>query len=260
MEFFQFPSRIELIVPAGWLLLFAIVGVAGIDKFKISRGGSKWTSKKKHSVRFFTVLVAELLLLNIIFLVIVAPILNHGRRSAAEQPDPTVHAAAAAYGLNSGQEYPVLIGDRADGTTGEGYFHSGLFGASGKFSVQPGSGVVVGYATEDGNSYLLTLPADRVVFRQVEGAEPSMQLYLHDSVTDGYGEMSSVEVAPTTCDWKMNWFVLNRTCNYTPVNAPSELILSDNAERRGLAPLVTDHFDSAVITLPPELYQELVGG
>lgn len=172
--------------------------------------------------------------------------------SSEETPDATSQDLAASFGLESGKEYPLELGERFSGTTGE--VHGGLFWVSGSF--QPATALSVGFE-HGSSSYMLEFPTATVTFKQVEGVSPSVVMYLSDEQVS-YGSHPAAKYVTTygPCEWTLHnlWFVCEKDV------ASSTLVVSDDAQQLGLGPVVQEYFKSATITLTPEMYDALLQG
>lgn len=174
--------------------------------------------------------------------------------SWASQGDRDAQPAdiSTQFGLIPGEPYPLIIGDRIEGSTGEGYIRSGLFTTRGGFSIQPGSAVSVGFQHQE-NSYILELPMSGLTFVQDRNAEPSVVVYLQERSRQYYTSGVSYTYGP--CEFVLQDFLL--MCHKETLAVTYNL--SESVIRGGLAPVVADNFTSATITLTPEMYAELLG-
>lgn len=160
---------------------------------------------------------------------------------------------SAQFGLVAGEAYPFIIGDRIEGSTGEGFIRSGLFTTRGGFTIQPGSAVSVGFQHE-ANSYILELPMSGLTFVQDEDAEPSIVVYLQEDRRQAI-QGSAVTATYGPCEYKLQDFLW--MCHKEQLT--TDYSLEQSLIRGGLAPIVADTFQSATITLTPEMYAQLLG-
>lgn len=181
-------------------------------------------------------------------------LINLGMLSyASETRDatPRVHDVSRALGLVSGQPYKVVLGERVQGSVGEGTFYGGLFSSRGTVSLQPGSSVSMGFAHKD-TSYILELPVNRVSFVDSKTDRTEVQLFLKNpELRQGFGE---VKQTATCGDIYVSSLVLWRDCTKSMEYTPPDAVA-----RRGLAPIVAEYFDSATISLSSELYEQFLG-
>ncbi len=170
----------------------------------------------------------------------------------------TVAEVVGKFGLTSGDEYPLVLGSRVSGSKGEGSVSGGFFSISGSMSVQPATATSVSF--QNGNaSYILELPTSKITFVQDANHAPTVKLYLknldvHSSGLDG-SDGTSVVYSYGECRVAVVNFWLNCVKPTTAVTVH----LDDAVQRRGLSPVVADNFDSATITLTPEMYKQLLG-
>lgn len=175
--------------------------------------------------------------------------------SSSSQGDRSARPAEVSeyFGLVPGQAYPMVIGDRIIGPSGSGWLSSGLFTVRGGFDIQPGSAVSVGFQHEE-KSYILELPMSGITFVQDEEAEPSIVVYLEEH-SRYYSVTTDVSYTYGPCTFVLQDFLW--MCHKETVSV--EYSFFDEITRAGLAPVVADNFQSAVITLTPEMYAELLG-
>lgn len=173
-----------------------------------------------------------------------------------ENDDATTIDLAEHFGLTSGQESPLIMGDRGSGVVGGSVAQSGFFGSHAAVDLRPTSTLSVGFEKE-GSWWQLTLPTDTVEY--TKGAEqPTMTVWLNEL---SYGEPDSGNFENDVywdntwgaCTWKIHnlWI----TCEKELLS--SELIVSPEVERAGLANVVNQHFASARINLTNEQHAEI---
>ena len=177
----------------------------------------------------------------------------------------TVAEVTSHFGLESGKEYPLQLGERFAGTSGDMRVVGGIFYTYGSGSWNPATGLSIGFSAEDGRSYILEVPMEKVTFVQSETAEPSVKLNVGSGVWSNkrsarvliHREMSGCSVIIDAGWWTCHRDILSETKNY---------VVSDDLDRRGLAPIVASAFGrdgsdaSATITLSPQAYNDLLNG
>lgn len=179
----------------------------------------------------------------------------------------TVAEVTSHFGLESGKEYPLQLGERFAGTSGDMRVVGGIFYTYGSGSWNPATGLSIGFSAEDGRSYILEVPMEKVTFVQSETAEPSVKLNVGSGVWSNersarvliHREMSGCSVVIDAGWWTCHRDILSETKNY---------VVSDDLDRRGLAPIVASAFGrhnsdsdaSATITLSPQAYNDLLNG
>lgn len=169
-------------------------------------------------------------------------------RSATKEM-PTYTMGASTFGLESGTEYPLVLGIRTGGSQIDATLRSGLFTASATVSSTPASSFPVSFEHE-GKTYMLELPASQVVFdtTAATSADAAVTVYLVNKAAR-LGEYS-YESCRFTITNLVAWCMPNGEAIFTP---------SDDTLRRGLAPIVQASLDSATVKLTPEMYNQLLG-
>ena len=183
-------------------------------------------------------------------------------RSESETRAATVAEISSHFGLESGKEYPLQLGERFAGTSGDMRVVGALFYTYGSGSWNPATGLSIGFSAEDGRSYILEIPTAKVTFVQSETAEPSVKLDMGGGIWSNerdarvliHREMSSCSVVIDAGWWTCHRDTLSETKNYE---------VSDDLDRQGLAPVVASAFGrhgsdaSAIVTLSPQAYNDL---
>ena len=168
-------------------------------------------------------------------------------------------------GLSSGNSYPLVLGSRTGGSSGETdvstTLTSGLFSARATTTMQssstPASAVSLGY-TYEGKTYILEMPTSRITFIQSEDGEPSVTIWLSGESTFDFGQKVYEPYAATGCQWTFNNILV--MCLWPDYNGPAPTPTIDaHASDVGLAPVIQGGFDRATITLTPEMYRQLLG-
>ena len=183
-------------------------------------------------------------------------------RSESETRAATIAEISSHFGLESGKEYPLQLGERFAGTSGDMRVVGALFYTYGSGSWNPATGLSIGFSAEDGRSYILEIPTAKVTFVQAETAEPSVKLDMGGGIWSNerdarvliHREMSSCSVVIDAGWWTCHRDTLSETKNYE---------VSDDLDRQGLAPVVASAFGrhgsdaSAIVTLSPQAYNDL---
>ena len=183
-------------------------------------------------------------------------------RSESETRAATIAEISSHFGLESGKEYPLQLGERFAGTSGDMRVVGALFYTYGSGSWNPATGLSIGFSAEDGRFYILEIPTAKVTFVQSETAEPSVKLDMGGGIWSNerdarvliHREMSSCSVVIDAGWWTCHRDTLSETKNYE---------VSDDLDRQGLAPVVASAFGrhgsdaSAIVTLSPQAYNDL---
>ena len=183
-------------------------------------------------------------------------------RSESETRAATIAEISSHFGLESGKEYPLQLGERFAGTSGDMRVVGALFYTYGSGSWNPATGLSIEFSAEDGRSYILEIPTAKVTFVQSETAEPSVKLDMGGGIWSNerdarvliHREMSSCPVVIDAGWWTCHRDTLSETKNYE---------VSDDLDRQGLAPVVASAFGrhgsdvSAIVTLSPQAYNDL---
>ncbi|MDO5343983.1 MAG: hypothetical protein Q4F02_03705 [Candidatus Saccharibacteria bacterium] len=178
------------------------------------------------------------------------------RAFSVERTHETEYATAAAhFGLQSGVQYPLQLGSRFAGTSGEMSVNGGIFSVYGEGSWSPATAVSLGFENPDGRSWILEIPVSRITFVQDAGAKPNVLINLNGS---SYDPEFKATIDHGGCHLKIEWGWWLCAAGEPKV----ALSVSDDAERAGLAPIVAQAFSdggsSATITLTPQQYDALL--
>ncbi|MFZ1258001.1 MAG: hypothetical protein WAQ25_00865 [Candidatus Saccharimonas sp.] len=161
-----------------------------------------------------------------------------------------------ALGLQSGKDYPVLIGARLPATDGTLRVTHGLFYSDSVMSLRSGSNISIGFKYGD-KSQILEVPTRNVTFID-SGSEPASATF---TLLSGIKTQESFveNVARTGCRKVVRNLTLIRECTGDIVT-PEPLVLSEKTQRQWLAPLIHPKIiDSVVIKLPEGEYLKLLG-
>lgn len=131
------------------------------------------------------------------------------------------------FGFVSGEDYPLMIGERQNGQ------------------------VPISYTSPDGSTYSFNVSTDEVEWVLKETDTPTYKIYL--SETDGaYARMEAV--GDNSCDWQ--WFSSFLTCERDPEREYQRI---DTVEHLTLGDVVRNGFEGGVITLTTDQYNEIFG-
>ena len=157
---------------------------------------------------------------------------------------------AAHFGLESGKEYPLILGDTQGGTLGSASQRYGLFGASTAVDLRPTTTVSVGFQKEE-SWWQLTLPTDTTTFER--GSDSSVTIWLVDSKDTSATWGNYWEQTWGECNWEYHnfWFVCTHELE------SETFVIDKDTERLGLATVVNQNFSSATIRLNEEQHSAL---
>ncbi|MEO7904913.1 MAG: hypothetical protein ABIR91_03920 [Candidatus Saccharimonadales bacterium] len=185
---------------------------------------------------------------------------NSGERSRA-----TVSEVAKSFGFVSGKAYPLVLGDRFVGSSGELDIQSGLFSFTASGSTKPATAISVSFEHQ-GKSYLLELPTKNITFIQADDKKPVLKINLKHrnalysdynySSGKGLGSLDTL-VTRTFGDCAEQWVDFTLRC-IRPVET-TEIRIGKTIDLDGLSPIMDEHFRNAQITLTPEMYHQLLG-
>jgi len=147
------------------------------------------------------------------------------------QTDATLSDVVSSFGIESGKEYPIAIGDAS------------------------GTSILVAFEGNNG-SYILEVPISKIAFDVRQGAtEASMSIDVPKTPEPrsvAYWQHSYA----CSNTWSYGW--VRVSC--TPL--PSHLVVSDDVRRQGFASVMDDAFKEsagAKITLSPSMYNDILG-
>lgn len=173
-----------------------------------------------------------------------------------ERVGATLSDLVSSFGLESGREYPIIIGDKTTVSSGQVSYDGGAFYVKGEGEWASSTSILVSFEGNNG-AYVLEIPISRVTFDVRQNIEEaSMSVYVP-------GTEQPKEVAY----WQHSYTCNNSTWSYGWVRAnctalPSRLIVSDDVSRQGLSPVIADAFKEsagAKITLSPSMYNDILG-
>lgn len=166
---------------------------------------------------------------------------------------PTWQDYSAEFGLVSGEEYPLELGQTIAGSSGEikviarrGYFTAAVG------SISPDQALSMSFQSK-GRSYILSLPFSKTTFVQKEGVKPTVRVKISAAQADydtTVGTPNRVSCYVVLC------FNVNEG-DHAPVTTSVDW---PNILDEGLGTLVAEQVEGVTVTLSPELYQELLGG
>lgn len=163
----------------------------------------------------------------------------------------------SSFGLESGKEYPIVIGDKTTVDSGQVSYGGGMFYVKGEGRWTSSTSILVAFEGDNG-SYILEIPISRVTFDVRQNIEEaSMSVYVPDT-------KQPEEVAY----WQHSYTCNNSTWSYGWVQAnctalPSRLIVSNDVRSQGLATVLNGAFNKesagATIVLSPSMYNNILG-
>ncbi len=164
-------------------------------------------------------------------------------------------SAARELGLESGKEYPLVVGDAGFDTDGTARVTPGLFYASAVTDLRPTNVITLSFS-HNGTSWPITIPtADGdVSFHLKNNAPATMKVILLDWMYDpndfvGWNDPVS----------KCHWGISNLAVGCVRWHLNPAPTLTSDAVTKGLPPIVGQGIYHADITLPTKLYNELFG-
>lgn len=177
----------------------------------------------------------------------------------------TYSYVADQMGLNSGKAYPLTLGGRVGGSSGDvtatTSVSSGMFSARATTTLQasssPASAVSLGY-TYFGKTYILELVTSHITFVLSETDSPTVAIWMSNGTSFKFGANRYKPYSVLKC--KTTFHDLMLMCLWPDYNEPGPYpTVSKHAMDVGLAPVVQDGLDRATITLPPKMYRQLLG-
>ena len=172
-----------------------------------------------------------------------------------KRTDATLSDVVSSFGLESGKEYPIVIGDKTTVDSGQ-VSYGGMFYIKGAGEWTSSTAILTSFEGDNGY-YILEIPVSRVTFdvRQ-DVAEASMSVDVPD--TKQPEEVAYWQHSYTCSDntWAYGWVQKNCSPN------PPQLVISDDVSRQGLSPVIADAFKEsagAKITLSPSMYNDILG-
>lgn len=162
---------------------------------------------------------------------------------------------SAAMGLKSGNEYPLTMGSRVGGSSVEAAAGAGIFSARAYVNAKPASAVSLGFTVGE-KSWILEVPVSAVTFIQSGTEKASVRMVLTDAMINR--GVSSTEVrtfGPEKCHLH-NLFLV---CPRDTLSSKTIVKPGNDLVRKGLPPIVNKYLDSAVITLTPAMYKDVLG-
>lgn len=163
--------------------------------------------------------------------------------------------ASVHFGLESGRTYPLKLGSRFAGTSGQMSVTGGLFSVYGEGSWTPATALSLGFENPDGRNWIIEIPISRATFIKSSSTEPSVKITLRGEGVDlGFSRTTVREPCSLEVQW--GWWVCVEGATQITYSA------SEDAEKNGLAPIMARAFAegnaSAEITLTPEQYDALL--
>ncbi|HEY8885898.1 MAG TPA: hypothetical protein VIM31_00130 [Candidatus Microsaccharimonas sp.] len=236
----------------GWALLAAIIYIIGglVCWFITS---VNWEGSRNY--RWWKELITGLVLFAIGVAAVSGIAWAVSAGSTADR-SATIGEVSKDFGLTSGKEYPLVLGSRISGSSGSGHIVSNFFSVYGSASEQPATAISVSFTHNDA-SYILEIPTAKITFRKSDGPS-KVQLFLNTNKL--YDEYAEDPAASTTFSYgACKPVVVNLWLNCVKPQTDAVTVLNESVQRKGLSPIVADNLDSAVITLTPEAYTQLLG-
>lgn len=184
------------------------------------------------------------------------------------QPEPVPLSymyVAEELGFESGREYPLTLGSRISGASGEssvsttvvnGFLFSGI-STTVESSLGPSSAISLSYSYE-GKSYIVEIPTSHVTFKQTTVDEPSATLWLNDGTSTYLGFQDWTPYTESSCRWTyMNLLPMCLWPPYEGTLRPPQI--NQDVLELGLSPIIANSFVRAEVVLTPEMYNQLLG-
>lgn len=154
--------------------------------------------------------------------------------------------AKEAFGLESGKKYPLQLGERIAGSSGEAEASAGFFSASASVSLQPASSLSVAFHNGP-KSYILELPMSKIVFLQRRNAPETIEISIN-----GYGHR-----ADRYSGVHFNWIFLAGNTKPLQENSWFQHLKRNGKLGEFLQP--SNVIESVKITLTPQDYNKILG-
>lgn len=173
-----------------------------------------------------------------------------------ERVGATLSDLVSSFGLESGKEYPIVIGDKTTVDSGQVSYGGGMFYVKGEGRWTSSTSILVAFEGDNG-SYILEIPISRVTFDVRQNIEEaSMSVYVPDTKQPEEVAYWQHSYTCNNSTWSYGWVQKNCTPN------PPQLVVSENTSRQGLSPVIADAFKEsagAKITLSPSMYNDILG-
>lgn len=174
--------------------------------------------------------------------------------SSAEDTDDrqaTVSEALEHFGLTPGEKYPLTLGDRITGSVGEGSLNGAFGFVSGSGQIKPGSALTISYKSQ-GRTYLIEPIASNISYIENSDSEPTIEIYIKDGDAPSVGE---IKYTYGECEVVFRDMVFQCVKDVTA----EEYLITAEEDRRGPGSIIANHFDSAVVTLTPDMFKQVIG-
>mgnify|MGYP000843582907 FL=1 len=167
----------------------------------------------------------------------------------------SVTQAASYYGLKSDTQYPLELGERFAGTSGNISFNGNFFFIHGSGSWTPATAVSIGFSSQD-KSYILEIPMSKITFVQSSTANPSVNIHIDPNAiaSNNY----TIQNYYSACHARVSfgWWYCHRALERSSLSVTNSTGLSEVIQSA-----FVDNGDTHVtITLTPEQYQLLLRG
>lgn len=173
-----------------------------------------------------------------------------------------------SFGMEPDKTYPLVLGSLGPTSQTDITAYSSILGGSYfSFSQTTGSAYKFSYTYND-----ITVPIDIstkvTTFKRVEGVEPTIELIFQDYVPpqawydpeEGYGmaPLMITQTVDTECVYE--WVGIFWSCSsIDDIITETKETVSEDQLAYGPVPWVDAYLDRAVVTLPPEMYDQLIG-
>ncbi len=169
--------------------------------------------------------------------------------SSQEDRPAQLSDAMGAYGITSGEAYPLFLGGTANSLEGTAQATSTIFSSSAVIDLKPTTVVNVGF--QHGELWWpVALPADRSPFKETSGT-PSITLWLYNSQLQGNEAYWERTYGACSLVVQSFWFTCEKALE------SEELVISDAWLHQSVPDFISTYFDHAEIALTPEQHDVL---
>lgn len=230
--------------------LFVAHGIAHTVATEVGRGGGYVVNKAKYVLAFIGLIVTG----NLITLG--ATWIGNESEEYSEPTKIGVCDIAAQMGLTSEQPYPVMMGSRSLGVSGEGSFQTSFLGGGGNMTIESQERLTLGFDYK-GVTTPLILPINdekHVInfIQDPEATQPSIAIDLNcKKKVDG---VQVVHYGPRRLVFDSGMLLWRRF----EIGRDEPKPANDKLLDRGLAPIIKKYFKSITIRLTPEMLQRIL--
>lgn len=195
----------------------------------------------KHSL---AVLVAFLIVANVVSIWVTTTSNETAYASAAN--------LAEHFDVKEDQAYPLVLGDSFSGTGGDVSAQSRVgYGTTLTVNLAPESMLTIDF-TYQGRTVKLDMPRTNISFIENNDAQSTVKLHFQYYAVDK--SQAYYQNTYGGCQWNLtDIFLINCKRDVTS----QTLVVTDEAQRKGLGPVISQFFESAEITLSSEQYQAI---